>query len=483
MRTAATFAMAFILGTTLAAAVSSGQEMPGMQHEHGAMPPLTPVYPRMGRAQEHPSGTLFTLEEAQRIAAEANPTLRQAEAEIRAAKARQQQAGLYPNPTIAYTGDEIRGGSVGGGKQGFFVQQDIVTGGKLSRRREVFAKEISWAQIAAKQQKLRVETAVKSGYMRVLAAQELLDVRLGLAQIAQDDAETRRRLLNTGQADETEALEAEVDAQRARLAARMQENVLREEWRSLAAVLGRPELPIAIVTGDLERNWPELNEDQILENIAAQSPAARIAETDTQRAEAEIARAKRESLPDLQLLGGLEYNNELLGSVPYAKGWEGIAEVAVQVPLFNRNQGNVAAASAERDRAQLEKQRVALTLRERASNVLDQYANAQLMAVEYRDAMLPRAKKAYALMLEKYGQMLASYPRVIETQRKLFELQAEYISALEGLWTTGIALQGFLLTDGLEAPVRRGEADRLVREINLPMPESMIAPTENMPRP
>jgi len=179
----------------------------------------------------------------------------------------------------------------------------------------------------------------------------------------------------------------------------------------------------------------------------------------------------------------LEYNNELLGSVPYAKGWEGIAEVAVQVPLFNRNQGNVAAASAERDRAQLEKQRVALTLRERASNVLDQYANAQLMAVEYRDAMLPRAKKAYALMLEKYGQMLASYPRVIETQRKLFELQAEYISALEGLWTTGIALQGFLLTDGLEAPVRRGEADRLVREINLPMPESMIAPTENMPRP
>jgi len=37
----------------------------------------------------------------------------------------------------------------------------------------------------------------------------------------------------------------------------------------------------------------------------------------------------------------MEYNNELLGSVPFAKGWEGIAEVAVQIPLFNRNQGNV----------------------------------------------------------------------------------------------------------------------------------------------
>jgi len=85
-----------------------------------------------GRAQENAKGALVTLEQVQKIASESNPTLRQAEAEIRAAKARQQQSGLYPNPTVAYTGDEIRGGSVGGGKQGFFVQQTVVTGGKLS---------------------------------------------------------------------------------------------------------------------------------------------------------------------------------------------------------------------------------------------------------------------------------------------------------------------------------------------------------------
>ncbi len=452
-----------------------------MQHQHGDMQPLASVYPRMGRAQEHPTGPLFTLEEAQRIAGEANPTLRQAEAEIRAAKARQQQARLYPNPTVAYAGDEIRGGFVGGGKQGFYLQQNIVTGGKLARSSEVYAKEIRLAEIEAEEQKLRVETAVKTAFMRVLAAQELLDVRQGLAQIAQDVQETQRRLFNTGQADETEVLEAEVDAQRARLSARMQENALREEWRSLAAVLGRPDLPPTTVSGNLEQNWPEVNENQIMETIAAQSPATRIAETDTQRAEAEIARAKRESIPDLQLRGGLDYNNELLGTVPYAKGWEGIAEVAVQVPLFNRNQGNVAAAGAERDRAQLEKQRVALMLRERASSVLDQYASDKLMAIEYRDAMLPRAKKAYSLMLEKYGQMLASYPRVIETQQKLFELQAEYIGALESLWTTGIALQGFLLTDGLEAPARPGEVDRPVRETNVPASDRTLVSPVTIP--
>jgi cobalt-zinc-cadmium efflux system outer membrane protein len=179
----------------------------------------------------------------------------------------------------------------------------------------------------------------------------------------------------------------------------------------------------------------------------------------------------------------MEYNNDRLGSVPFAKGWEGIAEVAVQIPLFNRNQGNVAAARADIDRAGQEKKRIELALRERAASAVDQYANARLMAVEYRDEMLPRAKKAYSLMVERYGQMLASHPRVLEAQRKLYELQIDYIAALESVWTNGIALQGYLLTDGLEAPARPGEVDRPVRETNVPMPERTMSPRESLRNP
>jgi cobalt-zinc-cadmium efflux system outer membrane protein len=268
-----------------------------------------------------------------------------------------------------------------------------------------------------------------------------------------------------------------------RIAARMQENTLREEWRSLAAVIGRPDMPVATVAGDLDKNWPDLNEEQVVETIATQSPAMHIAQANATRAESVLSRARRETIPDLQLRAGMEYNNELLGSVPFAKGWEGIAGVAVEVPIFNRNQGDVAAARADIDRAQQETQRVALTMRERAASVVDEYANARLMALQYRDAILPRAKKAYAIRVEKYGQMLASYPRVLETQRKLYELQTEYIMALENVWTTGIALQGFLLTDGLEAPARPGEVDRPVRETNVPAPERTMSPREPMPQP
>jgi outer membrane protein, heavy metal efflux system len=452
-------------------------------HHHGDTPPVLPIYPRLGHAQELATGKLFTLDEAQRLAAESNPTLRQAEAEVRAAKARTQQAGLYPNPSVGYAGDEIRGGSINGGKQGFFAEQTIVTGGKLGKNRAVFESEAELAGLEEEEQRMRVQNAVKAAYFRVLSAQELLDTRTSLAQIEQNYAEVQRQLFNTGQADESEVLEAEVDAGRRLVSARIQENTLHEEWKSLAAVIGRPDLTQAVVAGDLAHAWPEIDEEQVLEIIALQAPAARIAKAAGDRAAAEILRAKSQAIPDLQLRGGLQYNNEPLGILPQAIGWEGFAELGVQLPIFNRNQGNVAVAAADLDRAQFEKQRVALTLRERAATVVDEYASAKLLALEYRDELLPREQKAYTLLAEKYGLMLAAYPRVLDAKRKLFALHAEYIMALETTWITGIALQGFLLTDGLEAPSHPSEVDRPLRETNLPMPERTASPSERMSHP
>jgi outer membrane protein, heavy metal efflux system len=463
-----------------------GMQMPAQQgetHHHEGAESSAAEFPRFGQAQMGTGQKLFTLEDAQQIALAKNPTLRQAEAGIRAAKARQQQAGLLPNPIVGYSGDEIRGGAESGGKQGFFVEQRIVTAGKLGKSRDVFAKEASLAEIEAEEQKIRVQTAVKMAFYRVLAAQELADVRVQLARIANANAATAKRLGNIGQADETEILEAELEARRLDLAARMQENTLREEWRSLAAAMGEPEIERTVVSGNMEQGWPELSDGEVLDAISRNSPAVRIADASASRNSAELIRAQREAIPDLKLRGGLQYNNELIGAVPRAVGWEGTAEVGVEIPLFNHNQGNVAAARAESDRAEEEKRRIALTLRERAASVLDQYSNARLMAEQYRTEILPRAKKAYVLMNQRHGEMLASFSRVLEKQRRLFELHAEYVVALENVWTNGIALQGYLLTDGLEAPARPGEMDRPIRETNVPMPERTMSPEADTPRP
>jgi outer membrane protein, heavy metal efflux system len=460
------------------AALHDQMQMP--MHHHGDMQPLEPVFPRLGRAQEQSHEKLFTLDDAQRLAAASNPTLRQAEAEIRAAKARTQQAGLYPNPTIGYTGDEIRGGSINGGKQGFFVEQSIVTAGKLSKSRSVFEQETRIAEIEAEEQKTRVETSVKIAFYRVLAAQELLESRRDLSQIAQLDQQSQDELARTGQVDESEKLETDIEVQRLHLAAYAQEEVLRAEWRKLAAIVGQPDLSQSVVAGDLERGWPEINEQQILETIASLSPATRIAAAASARAAAEITRAKSAVIPDINLLGGLEYNNEPLGAIPQSIGWEGLAEVSVQIPVFNRNQGNIAGAQAELDRSQFEKQRIQLQLRERASALLDQYATAKVIATQYREQILPLAKKANTLMTEKYGQMLAAYPTMLQVRRKHFQLQAEYIQTLETVWTASFALQGFLLTDGLESA---SGINHLSTESTFPMPDRTMVPLDQMAHP
>ena len=453
----------------------SMQQMPGMQ-EHAEHPmnmePVKPQFPRMGKAQENAQGPLLSLGAIQQIAKNSNPTLRQAEVEIRAAKARQQQSGLYPNPTVGYTGDEIRGGTIGGGKNGFFVSQPIVTAGKLGKNRKILGEEIRLAEVEVEEQKMRVENAVRIAYYRVLAAQEMLEAERDLAHIAQDNADTERRLGNTGQVDEPEVLQAEVEARRMQMAVRVRENTLRQEWRGLTAIVGKPDLPLQTVEGNLEADLPQVNEEQIVETIAKESPAVRIAAISTSRAQAVLTRAKAEPVPDLQLRVGAEYSGEQIQGVNRAIGWEGIAEVGLTLPIWNRNQGNIAAAHQDIDRAQREETRVELTLRERAAAMLDQYASARIMADEYREGILPRAKKAYSLLVDKYGKMLASRPVVLDSQKTLYQLHLEYVTTLENVWTTGIALQGYLLTDGLEAPARPSEVDRPVRETNVPMSRS-----------
>jgi cobalt-zinc-cadmium efflux system outer membrane protein len=447
------------------------QQMPGMEHmQHmGRIPTVKPEFPRMGKSQENPPAPLIGLEELEQMALANNPTLRQATAEIGSSKARQQQSGLYPNPSVGYAGEEIRGGSFGGGQHGFFVSQTIVTAGKLGLNRKIFGHDVRISEVEAEEQRLRVLNAVRMGYYRVLATQEMLDTEKDLLRITEDTLKTARQLRNIGQADDTEVLQAEVEAERHQIAVETREHTLRQEWKSLAAVVGKPQLEVRTVSGYLDRDIPELDDEQIIRTLVAESPAVRIARSLVDRSQAILVRERREPIPDIELRAGLQRNGEFLDPSGRRVGLQGFAEVGVQIPIFNRNQGTVEAARLQVERAQQEIQRVELVLRERASTFLDMYHRSRIMAERYRTHLLPRAQKAYELMVQKYGLMLASYPQVLLAQRTLFQLQTEYIDALEQLWTNVITLRGLLLTDGLEAPARPGEVDLPVREINMPM--------------
>ena len=420
-----------------------------------------------GRAQSPASEQkTITLDELQQMALQSNPTFRQSAANIQAAEGRKKQSGSYPNPTVGYQGEQIRGGAFHGGEQGFFVQQDIVLGGKLGLNRKIFDQELKQAETEAEEQKLRVFTNVRMSYTQALAAQQTLELRQNLSKLADDAVETSRQLANVGQADAPDVLESEVEAQQAELAVNMAEQNQQRVWKALAAVVGNPGLPLMKLEGKLEDTQP-VNADELVERIVNESPAVRIAELGIKRAEAALARAKREPIPDLQLRGGMEQNGELLSN-GRAVGLQSFADVGIRIPIFDRNQGNIATAKADVERAKREVERVKLVLRERAASVVQNYKFSQTAADRYKNQMLPRARKAYEMYTKKYQEMAAAYPQVLIAQRTLMQLEVSYITALENLATSSLSLQSYLLTDGLESPSQPGGIDRPVREVNIP---------------
>jgi len=423
-----------------------------------------------GRAQTPASEQkTITLEELQQMALKNNPTFAQSASNIQAAEGRKKQSRLYPNPTVGYQGEQIRGGSFHGGEQGFFIQQDIVLGGKLGLSRKIFDQELKQAQTEGEEQKLRVVTNVRVSYIQALAAQHTLDLRHNLSKLADDAVETSHQLANVGQADAPDVLESEVEAQQAQLAVTMAEQNQQRIWKALSAVVGNPRLPLMQLEGKLE-DTPPVNTEELVEKIVNESPAVRIAEIGVKRAEAALAREKREPIPDLQLRGGMQQNGELL-SAPNGRsvGLQGFADVGVRIPIFNRNQGYIATAKADGERAKREVERVKLVMRERAATVVQNYTFSQSAVDRYRNQMIPRAQKAYEMYTKKYQDMAAAYPQVLIAQRTLMQLEVSYVNALESFATTSLLLQSYLLTDGLEAPAQPGGIDQPVREVNLPM--------------
>ncbi|MGH9159050.1 MAG: TolC family protein [Vicinamibacteraceae bacterium] len=414
-------------------------------------------------AQTPPQTTPITLAALEEMALELNPTLKQADAGIDAARGRAQQAGLLPNPTIGYTAEEVSGGPIiRGGEHGVFIEQTIPLGGKLRLSRQVFEREAHQAEFLRDAQHARVLNSVRVAFYAALAAQRRVEVRERLAKLASEATTVSTQLYNVGAADRPDLLSAEIEARQNRLELTSARNAWSRAWLTLASTVGDPTLAPRPLAGALDSALPELEREAALQTILERSPELAAATAAVERAQAALRRARREPVPDLVLRGGPRYNREVLEVTPAGEprpvGWEVAFDVGVTVPLFNRNQGNVAAAQAEVTRAQHELRRLQLSLRSRFSVVFEEYLTALRMADTYQAEMLPHAEEAYRLYLARYQEMGAAYPQVLIAQRELFEVSDRYVAALEGVWRAATLIQGFLLTGGLEAPITPGEA-------------------------
>jgi cobalt-zinc-cadmium efflux system outer membrane protein len=406
---------------------------------------------RLYDVQVIPAKTGLRLEDLEQMALANNPTMAQVRANMQMATGLVRQAGLYPNPTAGYYGDEIRGGSYAGGEQGGFVSQTIVLGGKLGAARRVARAEASEAETSSEIQRQRILNNVHSLFYEVLAAQRMVEVKRNLVTLAADAVETSRQLGNIGQADRPDILQAEVEQQQATVSLRVAERNLEAYWRILADVVGKPDLPVTTLEGDLE-SIPELNYEEAIATALRESPEVKLAEQVVERAQASLAEARKAPIPDLQLTGILMQSNEALPETGRPTGLMGGAQIGVQLPVFNRNQGNIAARKSEIDSARQELARVKLVLERNLAGRFRDYESARVTVDQYKREMLPRAEEAYKLYRSNYQRMAGAYPQVLISQRTLFQLEADYIQALDNTWQNALLIRGFGLADGLAPP-------------------------------
>lgn len=391
-----------------------------------------------------PGLSLATLE---REALAHNPVLKQAAASVRAAQGRTLQAGLWPNPIIGANGEHVAP-VTGGGAIGGFVEQRIVTAGKLRLDRGVAREEQRDMEAAAEAQRLRVLTQLRLLFYQALGEQRLVEVRTDLARLAERAVGISQELANVGQADRPDILAAEVEAQRVDLSLVEARNALDRTLSQLAATVNSPILELSRLEGDLE-TIPKVDRGEA-ENTLAGSPELKSAQANIGRAESALRRAEVDKIPDLFLRGGLRNNREFADAGPpnpvRRVGVEGIFDVGIEIPLFNRNQGGVAAARANLDRAKLEIERTQLSLRTRLAAVYREYRDAEASVERYRTRILPKAKEAYDLYLSNFQQMAAAYPQALIAQRNFFQAQDDYVRALIHAWQSAVEVQGLLVT-------------------------------------
>lgn len=401
-----------------------------------------------------PSGeraaTSLTLATLEQMALERNPTLVQVATQIDISRAKALQAGLYPNPTIGYQGELIgakngAGRSTAGEFQGGFIQQEIVTAGKLRLSRAKYQQEARAGEIQAMAQQLRVVNGLHIAFYEVLTAQRLIENHGELVKNAEDAVNTTKEMVNVGQANEPDFLQAQVDANRERVALVAVQQRYRRSWIDLVTQVGAPELQPTPLTGQLEPAGRPLEWDEELSRLLQESPEMQFAQAEVVRDQITVKREQVESIPNIALQAGTGHNFESPGTVTNV-------QVAISVPLFDRNQGTIRQAQSDLTQAHAEVTRVELSLRRRFADAFSRYETARESVRDYREQSVPTSRRAYELYQEYFKKRRAAWPQVLVAQRTYSQMSDDYANALLDLRRSEVEIRGLLIVDGLNVP-------------------------------
>ena len=396
-----------------------------------------------------PALTLATLEQ---MALENNPAIRQATASVSKATGFRDQVGLYPNPTLAYSGQQL--GDAGTDQHMLTLSQDIVTGNKLGLSQQVLNQAMQAQLWEVEAQRQRVLTDVRTMYYEALAAQRRMALATEFQVLAAKGvrvAESRKAALEGSQ---PEILQAEIQLQEVELQQQQAQYELTAAWQELTALIGLPDLSLASLEGELPTTAEARDWDAVYEELASRSPELHAARSRVDRASANLRRQDAQVIPNIELQLGV--GRDLGTDSDFAQ-----VGVGVPLPVWNRNEGNISAAHAEYCRATQDYQRLRMSLQARLARAAKEHDSALAAVQRYEGQILPKAQQSLTLSEQAYAAAEFNFLQVLTARRTYFESNLKSVDARRQLAQASTLIQGLLLSGGLSETVDTTEDDGL----------------------
>ena len=369
------------------------------------------------------------LAQAIRMALDAHPRLRSAEAASRAAAGRLQQSAARPNPEIEAEVEDV--GLRGDGFQSSTVTlragQVVELGGKRAARKQVAGLDLDLARRDADSARVELVAEVKDRFREVLVARE----RARAAGLSRDLAATVRdtvaERVRSGKVSPVALIKADVELAGRRVEVQRAETSLSAASAALRALWGEPPAGGGAieVLGDL-REIPAVPDLEALMALLPRHPAWARGEREEDLARAQVAVERAAAVPDVTLSAGLAHGRE-----DRAEAVE--LAVSFPLPLFDRNRGAIAAAMAEVDRVRADQAATRLALRSDLVSQWHEYQAATAEARAVRDDILPGARKAFDTAAEAYRSGRLEYLDVLDAQQTLADAERHGIEALDAV--------------------------------------------------
>ncbi|NWA65505.1 TolC family protein [Pseudomonas reactans] len=360
----------------------------------------------------------LTLDTALQTAFANNPDLAAAQWEIDIAQGGRQQAGLIPNPVASWDVEDTRRDSR---TTSIKISQALELGGKRGARIDVASRVQDAAALTLEQRRNTLRAEVIDNYYGALRAQERLDLAQRSMAVAERGLVVANGRVTAGKASPVEATRAQVQVSEIRLELDRAQIGLTDAYRRLAASTGSaaPNFQ-AVATQNLSAPTVP-SATQLLARLE-QTAELRLAELNILQNEASVVLEKAQRIPDLDVSIGSQYDASVRERV-------NLVGVSMPIPLFNRNQGNVLAASRRADQARDLRNAAELRLRTETRQALDLWQSANTEVRAFNQQILPAAQSAVDSATRGFEMGKFSFLDVLDAQRTLIAARTQYLTA------------------------------------------------------